>query len=69
MKIRFVKQPNGKTLPLQKVRNVYHVQDDRAYPVDAEPYFEGDPLERYVSHFETCPKASSFTRKARPAGE
>jgi len=46
-------------IPLEKLRQVYFV-DREGYDPVARPYdLEG---EVFVSHFETCPQASKFTR-------
>ena len=65
--IEFVEGPNGKPIPVTKVRNVYYVGDDgRLATVDWDPLGEGLPTpDHFISHFETCPRASSFTRKKR----
>lgn len=61
MKIEFRIGPNGKPIPLQRVRSVYALQADGSLlKVCDEQAARGEPV--YVSHFETCPKASSFSK-------
>lgn len=64
MPIEFREGPNGKMIPLQRVKSIYFLRD---------PLY-GGALEHatgatfgtveaiYVSHFETCPSASDFHR-------
>ena len=62
MKIEMRDGPNGKVIPLQRVRTVYVANDDGSV---TKASVAGDAI--YVSHFETCPKASSFSKpKAEP---
>ena len=49
--------PNGKTLPLQRVRSVYVCNPDGTVK---KAEVVGDAI--FVSHFETCFKASSFSK-------
>lgn len=69
MKIEFIVGPNGVHIPLQKIRTVYYVTDEgeeeaQAHKLDLRDDPNGVYGERYwVSHFETCPNASSFSRK------
>lgn len=58
-------QATGKSLPLQKVKNVYVVEDGGARALSSTPGPMEMPTQYYVSHFETCPKASGFTRRRR----
>lgn len=58
-KIVFAEGPNGNAIPLQRVRRVYSVADGKAFPLALENEAE---VKTYVSHFETCPAASSFSR-------
>lgn len=60
MRIEFHVGPNGKPIPLQRIRTLYWVRDGRAVKHDAA----GEPF--YVSHFETCPNAGEFSRKGQP---
>lgn len=62
MTIEIHEGPNGKAIPLQKVRSVYGL---------TKPLFGGSIMrldqnseleDVFVSHFETCPHASSFSR-------
>ena len=62
MKIRFVEGPNGRQIPLQKVRNVYVVHGDKAQAMEPDMAEGSGKPQRFVSHFETCPNASAFSR-------
>jgi hypothetical protein len=70
MKIAFAEGPNGKQIPLQKIRNVYYIAADdaeaRARALDpratADDGMRYDAGQLYVSHFETCPNAAEFSR-------
>jgi hypothetical protein len=58
----FATSPTNRTLPLQAVRNVYVIE------LDDHGVAQAKPLERgryYVSHYETCPYASEFTKPPR----
>jgi hypothetical protein len=57
MKIEFVTTPNGKQIPLQRVRTVYAMENGAATRLSLAGV--------YISHFETCPKADSFSRKGK----
>lgn len=62
MQLEFLLGPNGRVVPLQRVRQVYARESgatDRAVSFGSG--------ELFVSHFETCPKASSFSRGQRRA--
>lgn len=59
--IEFHLSPNGKPMPVQRVRNVYVMGPEGRLQSVREPPPPAAPL-RFVSHFETCPKASSFSR-------
>lgn len=65
-KIEFITGPSGKTIPAQRVRSVYFLKSkgrDDAIVTHLERA-EGFSDERlYISHFETCPDASRFSRK------
>lgn len=53
-------EKTGKTLPLARVRSVYSIRANGFATKALDP--EGDI---YVSHYETCPSASEFTRKKK----
>jgi hypothetical protein len=59
MKIEMLEGPNGKMIPAQKIRTVYVLQESTGKLETTRPLGGGST---YVSHFETCPKASSFTK-------
>lgn len=63
MTIEMIAGPNGRAIPAQRVRNVYR----RVEPLIGEGLERVDvprDVDLYVSHFETCPKASEFRRRA-----
>lgn len=69
MPIEFRNGPDGRLVPMQRVRTVYaallplhggHVEKWER-PAEVEGLF--------VSHFETCPSASSFSKKSTRAGK
>ena len=64
MTIEIREGPNGKPIPLQRIRTVYYLDDQGvAHKVDFDAIGEGLPVpDHYVSHFETCPKAATFSR-------
>ena len=63
MKIEFVKSATtGKAIPLQRIRRIYSVVADEAQQVT-----ELDGV-LFVSHFETCPQAASFSRPRKEQG-
>lgn len=65
--IEFITSPNGSDMPAQKVRSVYESHDHgdakHLQKVVMKPRDDGQKREFYVSHFEICPNASSFTRR------
>ena len=64
--LTFAPGPSGKTLPLERVRNVYIISvtgEAILVPTDAIG------RDRYISHFETCPQAGRFSRKAEQPAE
>ena len=60
--IVFAQSPKGGMIPLQRVKNIYIVlrANDPMRPDQAKP-LPGEEL--FISHFETCPAASSFSKK------
>lgn len=53
---------SGKVLPLERVRTVYVLDQDGV----AQPMAWPDgAVDTYVSHFETCPNASRFSKQAQ----
>ena len=55
----------GKYLPLQKIKSVYIVQDGVAVVVEPPKGPMETQAQRYISHFETCPDATKFSRRRR----
>ena len=65
MAIEFLEGPNGRTIPAQKIRVVYYLTDEGKLAKEEHPE-DGLPLpDRYVSHFETCPYASEFSKRKK----
>ncbi len=72
--ITWATSPNGRALPLTKVRTLYELdkldegatgtRDLRARKV-ALPESLFIQTDRYVSHFETCPQAADWSGKKR----
>jgi hypothetical protein len=63
-KIEFIEGPNGRAIPVQKVTQLY-VLDRAEKLVKANvvtPLGAYDPGPFYISHFQTCPAAETFTR-------
>lgn len=61
-----IEGPKGKAIPAQKVTQLYVMGDDGKLQtvriaINPRGYEVGGPF--YVSHFQTCPYASSFSRK------
>lgn len=66
MPIDFLKGQNGRLVPVQKIRTVYAfmpISGSSERILSAIP--KADDVTYYVSHFETCPKASEFSRSKR----
>jgi hypothetical protein len=64
LSITIVAGPNGKPIPLQRVRRLYRILESEgtAELVQvAGEVFEGEVFG--ISHFEGCPKASEFSRR------
>lgn len=60
--LEFHTGPNGKTLPLQRVRTLYFV--------DATGMVRSEKAEGVlISHFEACPSASRFSKSGKPKAE
>jgi len=57
----FATGPGGKPIPLRKIRRVYALSGDG----HAEVVLAGS--DSYISHFEDCPAASTFSKKKEPA--
>lgn len=58
--ITFLPGPAGKAIPAQKARSVYRRAESGALE---KLELEGGPF--WISHFETCPGASQFSRRNR----
>lgn len=65
MPIQFRKGPNGRPIPLQRVRTLYRVLPDGQVTPIVPTLPGGDPVAVFVSHFETCPNANDFSGKSR----
>ena len=64
--LRFAKSTvTGKLLPLERVRVVYQCSVDADGEDEARFITLDEPRAAYISHFETCPRASTFTRRAK----
>ncbi len=67
--IEFIEGPNGRPIPVQKIRTVYRIPTGQPVGapalVKAEIAEVDDPGWLYVSHFETCPDAARFSRRKR----
>jgi hypothetical protein len=63
MLIQMIEGPNGKQIPAQQIRTVYALFDDGRLGKAAAT--EGS-ARLFVSHFETCPKASTFSKGRKP---
>ena len=68
MTIEFLVGPNGKVIPVQRIRTVYSPNAEGAL-VNVSKLWEGSIIVRagayYVSHFETCPRAPEFSGRNR----
>ena len=60
----FVRSPDGKSMPVQRVRNSYRlgVADDGEAQAYAQDAGQGALAGHFISHFETCPEASNFSK-------
>jgi hypothetical protein len=63
MRIEFHVGPNGKAIPLQRVRTVYAMRPDATIANVTSLVYAAEGV--YASHFETCPHASDFSKGAR----
>jgi hypothetical protein len=64
--IEFIEGPNGKPIPVQKVRTIYATALDRETVLE-KIHLGEDYQGFYVSHFETCSNPGRFSRaKERP---
>lgn len=52
--------PNGRVIPLSRVRTVYLLAGEELVKLGDE---RAAPPVTYVSHFETCPYAREFSRR------
>ena len=64
MPIEFRPGPEGRLLPLQRVRSVYVLNDPLhgGQISNATAVVSGNAEGVFVSHFETCPNASVFSK-------
>ena len=72
-RLEFIAGSSGRPIPLQSIRTVYVVAEDelgneRVERLDLSEAIrqhvaDGARAELFVSHFETCPDADSFSRK------
>lgn len=69
--IEMIEGPSGRAIPAQKVTQLYVLEDGKLSPVriviNVRGYEVGAPF--YISHFQTCPAAASFTRRSNGASE
>jgi hypothetical protein len=65
MTIEMIVGPNGKAIPAQKIRTVYALVEEDGKRRLSKIEFEGDPRPTYVSHYETCPYASEFSKRKK----
>lgn len=63
MRIEFADGPNGRPIPLQRVRSVYWVRGGKA--VRTEPDEGAGSF--FVSHWETCPRAEAIKAEREAA--
>lgn len=62
MRIEFIEGENGNMIPAQKIRSVYGLTDGKLGKLtDIADMWGFETV--YVSHFETCPSASEFSKK------
>lgn len=66
--IEFIDGPNGRPIPAQKIRTVYRRvtanTEARLLKVEIFDTPTNEPVgDLWISHFETCPDASRFSRK------
>ena len=60
-----IQGPKGKYIPVQQVRKVYKLASELP-GLESEPVLEEAATGTlFVSHFETCPDAAEFSRRAR----
>lgn len=73
-KIAFVKGPNGKSMPVQKVTMVFVEPHEPARGMEeqlatvelvVEPWGKARGGPFYVSHFQTCPDAAKASKKEK----
>lgn len=65
MPIEIWEGPNGKPLPLQRIRSFYALDDQAHGGSIRKLAFAPSVSAGFVSHFETCPSASQFSRKEK----
>jgi hypothetical protein len=62
--IEFHESPNGRPMPVERVRNVYAMGPDGKLVTLREQPAPGAP-QRFVSHFELCTDPDRFSRGRR----
>lgn len=69
MPIEFIRSAEtGKVIPAQRVQTVYVRTKDLAGETELRPHdgrLDGEEIQFYVSHFETCPYADRFSGARR----
>ena len=67
--IEFHPSPNGKPMPVQRVKNIYGMGSEgrlvRVTAIEVNTDVDLGPV--FVSHFETCPRANDFSGRGRKA--
>lgn len=57
--------PNGKFIPVQKVRTVYSYVNGWDSMKKALASSKEEPFDYYVSHFETCSDPGRFSKRGK----
>lgn len=70
MMIEFIERPNRKMIPAQRIRRFYIRRENSEKLEPGQEIVRSQFLdvmmpELFVNHFETCPQASEFSRKAK----
>lgn len=64
-KIVFILGPDGKRIPVQKVRLLYTVNEEGDHLTRLRELVGGIPKHVYISHYETCPSPEQFKQRTR----